>query len=63
MTNEWIKVGDKLPGEKNWYLVWEREQVNFLYYDSENNWLDINHDYEWPHKITHWMPLPDKPIE
>lgn len=62
----WIKTSEQMPEAGNWYIVFERGQVNFLFYESENIWLCSLHNKEaddcvWTHEITHWMPLPPNP--
>lgn len=64
-SEDWISVEEGLPDEGNWYLVMERGQVNFLFYDSEKIWLSTEStesgSCEWRFPITHWMPLPNPP--
>lgn len=56
---EWISVKDRLPESAGWYLV---------FYNGSNMQVAFFKGKKWPfdnhyHKITHWMPLPEPPME
>jgi hypothetical protein len=72
--SEWISVKDRLPTDfsivlctgfeyddpvnDRFYLV-SRYERGFGYYDTqEEKWANNTSDY-----ITHWMPLPEPPVE
>ena len=69
--SEWISVDDRLPEDDEQVLVFARP---LKLYPSENGrglvdtmiclggdlWI---HDWERQPKVTHWMPLPDPPVE
>ena len=62
----WIPVEDMLPfaeyGESNDVLaVTELDVIRVLYFDG-GNWCFQNGEC-CPHKVTHWMPLPQPPKE
>lgn len=62
----WIPVTERLPfaeyGESNDVLaVTELDVIRVLYFDG-GNWCFQNGDC-CPHKVTHWMPLPEPPKE
>ena len=70
IMNEWISVENKLP-EKNTcgrYLVYVENIANYrplldnviLAVWCFNNWIYDGWEYN---RVTHWMPLPSKPIE
>lgn len=61
---DWINVKDKLPDEGGRYLGWVIE-LNELGL-SEFPWNVSYSQGEWSdnlisYKVTHWMPLPEKP--
>ena len=77
MNVEWIKVSDRLPETKGFYLVVYANDSNPAesteYYWSGIHWhcddMDIDDDFldefERIHNdsVTHWMPLPEPPKE
>ena len=76
-TTDWISVNDRLPDpdKYDWVLVsiicTENKSFRLVPHVAElrnGKWVsqdDIEGDLEtWAHvKVTHWMPLPDNPIE
>jgi len=56
----WVSVKDRLPDDRIWILAFTRNQIQMLFYDSRDNWLCVEGD--WPHAVTHWMPLPKSPV-
>lgn len=67
--NTWISVKDKLPDLYNKVLIcWSGTNLKHIdismIVDSDCdvwNWSDFN--IEDKHSITHWMPLPELPLE
>jgi len=68
---KWIKTKDKLPDEFETVLLYfKHEGVQYI----EKGWLDSDYAKgleafgmhisfeEYQDKITHWMPLPKRPI-
>lgn len=62
MSN-WIKTKDKLPEESGEYIVYWLGDIEVIWFEPEIGWL--NH-FEVPiqeqKEVTHWQPLPEKPI-
>ena len=63
---EWISVEDRLPEEKINYLV----HYKHAYCDNDGYWAigitfydGSKFQIDWMYKVTHWMPLPEPPIE
>jgi len=61
---EWISVEDELPKEQSWVLVYADGAMNCMaYYKGEwKEWTSAQAHNIVIGSITHWMPLPDKPI-
>lgn len=56
-TNGWRNTKDELPKENKWYLTFNQAQnFSIRYYDGKQFDFDLKSN-----KITHWMPLPNKP--
>jgi len=63
---EWIKMGKVTPNEKQYVLVHGKggRNVVALYKDGKYFALDYWHDdFEECDHLTHWMPLPNPPME
>ena len=58
---QWISVEERMPPNGWWCLVWGSDwNIPIMaFYDGEK-WIDAQ--FERP-KVTHWMPLPEKPKE
>ena len=70
--DQWISVDDRLPDEGEWVIgatyilepiTGKSKRISKeLFFDGENedgiHWLC---DGDWPHAVTHWMPLPEPP--
>jgi hypothetical protein len=65
MADKWISVKDRLPTEESYILIYgkgNRQMTSlfknscFMCYDLRTEWL------EEAEEITHWMPLPNKPL-
>ena len=58
--NEWISVGDRLPGQWNNVIA---------FYDSgviRQSWVNGNNEWLFADiygVVTHWMPLPNPPAD
>ena len=77
MDNKWIKVGDKLPEIKSndgykksvSVLVYVSGQIYLANNESNNEGEPQFNQWYCPafddiiDNVTHWMPLPDQPIE
>lgn len=61
---KWISVKDRLPEVNQRVLVWlkDDDEAYKAKYESEN-WFDPLpcSCCCWMGKVTHWMPLPEKP--
>lgn len=75
-TNDWVSVDDRLPGCSDIYKSGDQLSDSVLVITEGNSmyvaWLsDVGReegDIVWVSdveisEVTHWMPLPDKPIE
>jgi len=61
---EWISVKDKMPpsGMEHLLIISDGGGVSLGYYQSK--WIDdCKILFDTPPKVTHWMPVPDLPIE
>jgi hypothetical protein len=54
--SEWISVNDRLPSERDDYLVSTGNSVNFDYFNTL-----VNEFAFYAEDVTHWMPLPPPP--
>ena len=60
----WIPVGERLPEEYEYVLLWDRYNIlvgNYVFDKDKPNWCDatsLNDIYP-----THWQPLPQPPKE
>lgn len=75
--SEWISVNDRLPNETQDYLVvLNNEDIDIRLFNSKNDpyqtwssmlnkFLFVDNKGEWhsTDQVTHWMPLPELPIE
>ena len=65
---DWINVKDRLPPKEDYYLSWAGGEVRYFYYKNDGGVHYWNHQHpekHWLRKdepITHWMPLPEPPI-
>lgn len=63
-TPKWIPVEERLPEKDKLVLcIWERVgygHCGFARYQRDDVWYVSN---EGMPKVTHWMPLPEPPIE
>lgn len=70
----WIPVAERLPNCNGCYLVWrphffggEIGMPSICYFDGSNTWHDsYGVDFTrilHPEDVTHWMPLPEPPME
>lgn len=68
--SEWIKVSDRLPQDEEMYLVITREDGWHLAWkpnipNEMKEWYSIPNyfcEIQPLVGVTHWMPLPDHPI-
>lgn len=74
---EWISVKDRLPDERDTYIVytddtsenvsepiWSKEVVLTAEFDEYGwSWREGVNDYDITNFVTHWMPLPEPPKE
>ena len=59
---EWISVNDKLPEKENMYIVSDERTATVMigWYSQQRGFTFM----ERPMKnITHWMPLPQPPLD
>jgi hypothetical protein len=68
MTNYWwIPVKSHLPDKDAPYLIFaesvdpDRPYIRIAWYDPKFGWSLL--PIAWIDSITHWMPLPDFPLE
>lgn len=63
---EWISVKNKLPPDDTVVLAWSILDNSYaLAAIRNNNWYCVvlyTIDYHTKDGITHWMPLPERPI-
>ncbi|EHA0313735.1 DUF551 domain-containing protein [Salmonella enterica] len=67
----WISCSERMPNDKQYVWCWGKsygwtECDTFEgYYDwSRNKWWAVTDDGEEPaSKVTHWMPLPEPPLQ
>ena len=68
----WISVKDRVPDEREildaWHSVRGRQaDVYIYYYDKEKRLGHWQHKFSsmfaGNEKITHWMPIPERPLE
>ena len=61
---EWISIKDSLPDIKEGVLVYiEDFGISQAFRFDETSWLILFDEEDWGDSITHWMKLPDKPME
>ena len=58
---KWISVDDRLPNHYNPVFVIGKNGVRIGRYNSVSHWF-YNNGVKLSKAITHWMPLPTKPI-
>lgn len=60
--SEWVSVEDRLPETESVILVYTiSEYIQTAYLEASSRlWVGIG-NYRQP-KVTHWMPLPQKPL-
>ena len=65
---QWISVEERLPESCGTYIahivhryckVDSYSRVCIEYFDADNTWASLHDVYE----VTHWMPLPEPPVE
>lgn len=57
---EWISAEDRLPEAKGKYLIYGyRIGYNVYMYDPNSE----NSIRLWKIAVSHWMPLPEKPVK
>jgi hypothetical protein len=55
----WIPVSERLPEKEGWYLVVYKLNIGLRHFENEHFYCDT-----YPvSSITHWMPLPELPVE
>lgn len=60
-VQRWIPVEERLPEKGGYYLVHHKHGLILqrLYYEGQGElFVNVKHD-----PVTHWMPLPDAPME
>lgn len=62
MSENWIKVTDRLPDEKESkdYLIIFNGRNHFGFFNNDLFYLGDG-SYSVLYKVTHWMPLPEPP--
>lgn len=60
---EWIKVINKLPENEGEYIVYGEGLISTLDFIEGKWYSDLYGEFVDQNKITHWMPLPEKPSE
>jgi hypothetical protein len=62
----WIPVEERLPEDDNVVLAWSLTDDNAVIagYDAEDEEEQWSADdpYCTPIEVSHWMPLPDRPV-
>ena len=60
----WISVKDRLPGHHYDVLIrTKRFTATGIFYSDDKLFLDHRCNIIQLTKVTHWMPLPDKPTQ
>lgn len=59
-TNDWISVDESLPPEDTSVLVFTVEGGRHIAFIMNGKWIFF--DVEQYFTVTHWQPLPDKPV-
>ncbi len=59
---EWISVKDKLPNPNDYVLLYDCHLDLVFEGNYYSDRCGYSKDIEYDCGITHWMPLPDKPI-
>ena len=69
MADKWISVNDRLPNFHEYVLIYKNNNINLIgcYREVDDGIWDIYYsngcDGEGENKVTHWMPLPNKPLK
>ena len=61
---KWISVKERLPDDSSWVLVYADGAMNCMAF-SKGKWVDWTLSSAGNiviSDITHWMPLPDRPV-
>ena len=65
MEDQWIKVSEKLPTEKELVLLYNKrnEEQHIGWYDGKYfNWGESSMAELEDNEITHWQSLPEDPV-
>ena len=65
MADNWISVNDNKPTQNQYVLIYGKgdRQMTAIYQDNDFCCYDImTEGLEIAEEITHWMPLPHKPL-
>lgn len=65
MADKWISVNDNKPTQNQYVLLYGKgdRQMTAIYKDNDFLCYDImTEGLEIAEEITHWMPLPNKPL-
>lgn len=61
LARRWISVAEKLPEkEDEAVIVWEKQGFALIDWRHDNKWAILDNNYGI---ATHWMPLPEHPVE
>lgn len=60
----WISVKDSLPGKSGTYLIKDKYHVTIAWYRTDQkDWMGLDCVIYADGYISHWMPLPEPPME
>lgn len=63
-ANEWVKCSERLPEKYTVVLVWTKDGEIKLD-QAVNEVIETSVGYSWKNsnrtRVTHWLPLPEKP--
>jgi hypothetical protein len=63
----WTRVDSGLPEESEWVLAYCQEDREHFAMPCvakvvDKDWYEYGENYHYNRTVTHWMPLPNKPI-
>lgn len=56
---EWISTKDRLPEKDGRYICFVRNEIDVLGFEKDKKYSELL----WKCEVSHWMPLPEPPVE